>query len=179
VFHCQDARGKAVLGIAGQDGQPGLAEDGAGIKVGGDFVDGAARFAVPRGKGAGVGVQAGVFRQERGMDVQHPALVATDEAGGQDAHETGEADYVGPGGVDLAGKVGLESLAVGIGAVVEGGGGDAQSGGFRKPPGGGVVRGDEDGTGGMVPRHVTHQRQHVRATPGNQDGDTLHSKRPR
>ena len=28
----------------------------------------------------------------------------------------------------------------------------------------------------MVARHVAHQRQHVRATPGNQDGDALHSR---
>ena len=179
MFHREHTGGKRFGCVFRQDGHPGLAEDGACVEVGGDFMDGATCFAVFVGESAGVGVQSRILWQKRGVDVEHPALEPLDEARGQDAHEARKAKDVGLCGVDVSGEVRLESLPRRIGAVVDGGGGDAEDGCFRKAPGGGIIGGDKGGAGGMVAHHVADQSQHIRATPGNQDGDALHSRRPR
>jgi hypothetical protein len=60
------------------------------------------------------------------VDVQHPALELLHEAGGQDAHEAGQAQDVGPGGQQRFQQRRLEGRAVAAeGAVVDGDGGNA------------------------------------------------------
>ena len=53
-----------------------------------------------------MGVDAPEERQQRGMDVEHPPRPALDEAGGQHAHEAGEADEL-----DAARRAGPASSA--------------------------------------------------------------------
>src|SRR5438874_12392834 len=55
-----------------------------------------AMLGVTRREHAGVGVQAAVRRQERGVNVEHPAEVVIDEPPRQNAHETRERDHVRP-----------------------------------------------------------------------------------
>ena len=98
MFLRQHAGGQSVLGIARQDRHPRLAEDRAGIKLGRHLMHGAARLGVARRQRAGMGVQAGILRQKRGVDVQHPALQSgATKSGRQDAHEAGKAEDVGLG----------------------------------------------------------------------------------
>ena len=41
-----------------------------------------------------------------------------------------------------------------------------------------VIGSNQHRTRRVIPGHRVHQRHHIRATPGNQDGDALHSRRP-
>ena len=59
------------------------------------------------------------------MDVDQPAAVAVDEIGGEHAHEAGEHHQIGVRGVDGLRQRGVESRAVGIGAMIDDGGRDA------------------------------------------------------
>lgn len=179
VLGGQDAGGKAVFGVAGQDGHAGLAKEGACVKVSGDFVDSAARLGIARRKGAGVGVEARVFRQKRGVDVQHPPFESLDEAGAQDAHETRKAKDIRPGGIYAFGKQRLKPRTVfAERAVIDRRNRNAQRCRFRQPFGRWIVRADKDGLGVTAFGHIPKKCQHVGATPGNQDGDALHSRRP-
>jgi hypothetical protein len=60
----QHPGGQRVGGVAGQHRHAGLAQDRAGIQVGGHLMHGAAGLGVARLQRALVGVQAGVFRQQ-------------------------------------------------------------------------------------------------------------------
>lgn len=180
VLDRKDACGKGRFIVTRQHGNPGLTEDGTGIQLGGDLVDRAAGLGIARGKGAGVGVKARISRQQRGVDVKHLPFMALNEAVGEDSHEAGKAEDVRPGSVDMAGKRGLEGFAIlAEGAMIDGGSRDTKGRGFGKTPGSGIVRGDKDRLRGVVMAHVADQRQHVRATPGDQDGDAFQESVPR
>ena len=85
-------------------------------------MDRATGFGIARRQGALVGVQAGVFRQQRRVDVQHPALVARHKRRCQDAHEPGLGDDVRRCRIQMTGQFRLERRAVAAkGAVIHGG----------------------------------------------------------
>ena len=139
----------------------------------------AAGFGITRLQRPLMAVQAGVFRQKRGVNVEHTALVAAHEAGGQDAHETGSGDDIGLGGVKLAGQFRLKPGTIRAEpAMIDAGGWNAQAGGFGQPRRVGLVGEHQNRAGRMVAGHRRHQRHHVRPTPRKEDGHPLHSKRP-
>jgi hypothetical protein len=179
VFLDQDTVGKGGGGVAGQDCDTDLSEDVACIKIGGHLVHRAACFGIARIKGALMRVKAGVFRQQRRVDIQNPALKPADECGGQNAHEACKAQDVGSGVEERFQQSGLERRTVGISTVGDGGGGDPEGRRTGQARGLRVVRGNKDRTGGMVAGHRADKFKHVGATPGNQDGHAPHRRRPR
>ncbi len=178
MFGGQNAGGKAGLIVAFQDRHPRLTKDRACIQIGGHRMDGAPRLGVARLQGAGVGVKAGVFRQKRGVDVQHPSLEHPDKAGGQDAHETGKAEDIGLNRLDLMPECRLERRAVGKAAMIDRCDRQAKVGGLDQTQGAGIVRGHQHRPRGVIADHVTDEGEHVRPTTGDQDGDALHNRRP-
>ena len=179
VFLHQHTGGQRRLIIAWQDRDNRLTQDRTGVEVRRHLMHGATGLPVTCGKGAGMGVQARIVRQERGVDVQHPALVPRDEPRRQDPHEPGKAQDVGPCGVDVAGQFRLEGRAVlAEGAVIDGGDRHAQRRRHFQTAGRGIVRQDQHRPRRMVPGHRPDQGKHVRATPGNQDGNALHRTLP-
>ncbi len=94
---------------------------GPASSAGGDLMHGAAGLGIARRQRAGMGVQAGILRQKRGVDVQHPAPEAVDEAGGQHAHEAGKAEDIGSRGKDRLQQVRPRNAARSLaeGAVVD------------------------------------------------------------
>ena len=60
-----------------------------------------------------MGVEAGKGGQQGGVDVEQAVVPTVDEAGGQDAHEAGEADEVDRRASSAAVSACLESGAVG------------------------------------------------------------------
>lgn len=62
------------------------------------------------GQHPGVGVEAFVGGQQRGVDVEQPASKGLAEWGGENAHEAGEHDEVGRMGLDGLGQCVIESL---------------------------------------------------------------------
>ena len=88
----QHALGQRGRGVVGLDRDPRLTQNRAVVDAFGDQMDRAARFGVAGGEGAGVGVEARIFRQQAGMDVQHPPGPVSDEKGRQQAHVAGQGD---------------------------------------------------------------------------------------
>ncbi len=176
----QNAGGKAFGRVMRQNRHPRLPQNRAGIQFGRHLMHGAAGFRIARVDGALMGVQAGIFRQKRRVDVQHPAFEAADEGGRQDAHEARKAENVGLGCHQGLQQRGLKPRAVAAeGPVIDGSHRHAQCSRSFQPLGRRIVRQNQHRPGRMIARHVAHQRQHVRATPGNQDGDTFHKSCPR
>ena len=92
VLGDQYAGGEGVGRVSGQDRHRGLPQNWPLIEIGGDEVNGAAAMAVARLQRAVVGVEAGVFGQQRRVDVQHPSLPAAHEPGREDAHIARQRD---------------------------------------------------------------------------------------
>jgi hypothetical protein len=59
----------------------------------------------------------GIRRQQRRMDVEHPAFVARDDLGSKNAHETGENDEVGLGRSERVPQRCIERVPLGISGV--------------------------------------------------------------
>lgn len=92
VFEWTQARGQCLWGVAGIDRQCGLGDHCAGIQFRDDEMHTASVLMVASIQCAGMGVQPFVFRKQRGVDVQQPAVKSVDEGSVEDAHVTG-ADY--------------------------------------------------------------------------------------
>ena len=80
-----------------------------------------------------MGIQPRKRGQQRGMDVEQPALVAPHEARGEYAHEAGQHHQAGAKAIDRLRQRRIEGLARGVVAVRNDGGGDAAAGGVREP----------------------------------------------
>jgi len=92
MFHFEDSCRQRVGGIAGQDRHFALQHHGAGIEfLVHEMNSGAAdgRMVV---QGLLLRVKAGVFRQQRRMDVEDSLWKRVDEHRAQQAHEAGQAD---------------------------------------------------------------------------------------
>lgn len=88
-----------------------LDDDGAAIQVLRHPVDARAMLGIAGFERAAVGVQAGEAGQQRGVNVEHAALVAGDERCGEYAHETGEDYEIGRKPLDGLRQRGVERLA--------------------------------------------------------------------
>ena len=79
VFLGEDARRQGVRGVAREDRHAGLEDGRAVVEGGNDPVDGAAAFGIAGIERLLLGVEALVTRQQRGVDVEHPASPALGE----------------------------------------------------------------------------------------------------
>ena len=94
VFGLQNPRGKNVRRIVRHNRHPRLSQERSLIKRCSDFMHSAARFNVASFERAGMGVQTGILRKKRGMNVQHPTSPTLDETGRQDPHEPGKTNDI-------------------------------------------------------------------------------------
>src|SRR5690606_4500467 len=84
----------------------GLQNGRTTVELLGDEVHRGPMFLVARRQRPLMGMQAGVFGQQRGVDIQQPTLVVLDEAGAEDAHESSQDHQVRGKGIDQ-GRQGL------------------------------------------------------------------------
>ena len=89
-----DPRGQTLLGIPIADPDTRLFEDPAGIDSDIDEVHGAAGLSFPFREGPPDGVESGILRQERGMNVEDASGKGTQKRIAEDAHESGTGDEV-------------------------------------------------------------------------------------
>lgn len=165
--------------IARQNGHPRLTKNRAGIKFRRYLMHRAARLRIPGIERPLMRMQARIFRQKRRVNVQHPAFETAHEIGGQNAHEARKTQDIRLGGKDGLQQLGLECSAVAAkGTMIDGCGRHAQRRSLGQSLGSRIVGGDEHRDGKPFGLHRFDQPQHVGATPGNQDGDPCHSRRP-
>ena len=118
-----------------------------------------------------VGVEALIFGEEAGVDVEHPVFPARDEFGREQAHVTGEGDILDASCPQLR-VDDLVELGAFHALVALGEGRDAFGLGEDEACGVRVVGGDEDdliGAGRML--GGVKQRRHVGPTPGYENAD--------
>ena len=145
------------------------------IDVVGDEMHRAAVNSDPVGKRAGVRVEAGIRRQKRGMDVDHPPCVSIDECFRQNAHETGKDDQVRRMYVDGCRERIFERIAVGIRSMVDRHRRYGAIGGDRQARRVGPVADDgHDLAGDLAVANRVEYRGHVRAAAGDQDDQPFH-----
>ena len=146
VFLDLDAGVEGGGGVGGKEGDAGLGDDGAGVHAVVDEVDGAAALGGTVGDGLFPGVEAGVGGEEGGGDVEDAPGEGVEEGAFDEAHETGEADDFGPGGLEGGGGflLGRGGEFLGEAAAVDEGGGEVGVPGALKDEGVRVVGEDED-----------------------------------
>jgi len=138
MFLFQDALGKGVLVVGIEDGNDGLQDDGAGIEIFVDEVDGASGELDAVVEGLLLRFEAGEGRQERRVNIEDALGKGGYEEGGEKAHVAGEADEINFVFVEYGGD-----LAV-VGFAFEAFGGDGARGNVA---GGGAF---EAGGAGLV-----------------------------
>ena len=119
------------------------------------------------------GIEAGKRRQQRGMNVEHPAIPALHEFGGEQPHEPAEADQVDPVLVQRRLQNRLERRTILAERLAFDGDGSGRrlpwlSQDRRRRPG--WKSRPRSRPGNLQPCSLD-QRGHVRSAPGNQDGD--------
>src|SRR5437899_3730648 len=90
MFLFQDALGKGVLVVGVEDGDGGLQNDGAGVEIFVDEVDGAAGEFYAVVEGLFLRFQAGERGEERGMDIEDALGKGGNEKRREEAHVAGE-----------------------------------------------------------------------------------------
>src|SRR5208337_4521869 len=138
----EDAVGKGVLVVGVEDGDDGLEDDGAGIEIFVDEVDGAAGEFYAVVEGLFLRFEAWERGEERGMDVEDALGKGGYEEGGEEAHVAGQADEI-----DFVFMKDGGDLAV-VGFALEAFGGDGAGVGALEALGGGLVA-DDDGNFGV------------------------------
>src|SRR5882724_8470709 len=143
MFLFQDAFGKGVLVVGVEDRDGGLQDDGAGVEVFVDEVDGAAGELHAVVEGLLLRFEARERGEERGMNIQDALGKGGDEEWEEEAHVACEADEIdlvfAEDGGDLA-VVGFALEAFGG----DGAGGNVAGGGAFEAGGAGLVA-DDDG----------------------------------
>ena len=87
-----DAGVEGFGGVAGQDRHGSLGDDGPTIHSVIDEMDGATTLGCPVFDCLCPGVEAGIAREERGMDIDDSACEGIQQGSSQEAHESGQAD---------------------------------------------------------------------------------------
>src|SRR5205807_6084068 len=131
-----------------------------------------AMLGVTRREHSGVGVQAAVRRQERGVNVEHPAEVVIDEPPRQNAQETRERDHIRLMLLQRRRQRALEGAIASALELQHRGGLDTQRGGAGETGRVGAV-GDHhrDPRGDAAREARARDGDHVRAAAGNEDGE--------
>src|SRR5215475_9286641 len=173
VLDGKNSRRQYVGGVVITHGHRALHYDGAGVGLGNHEMHGRAGNLHARLQRLAMRVEARERRQQRGMDVEHPAIPALHELGREQPHEaaqTNQLDAMLPElllqhrlerAAVLAERLALDDLgrdAAGFGAL--------EAGGLR-------TVGNHHGDFGWIVLGSCgfDQRGHVRSAPGDQDGD--------
>ena len=94
VFLVQNFGGERVLGVVIRDGNDGLEDNGAGVEIFVDEMDGAAGEFDAIFESLALGFEAGKGREQGGVNVEDAVGEGGDEIGGEKAHVAREADEV-------------------------------------------------------------------------------------
>ena len=94
VLLFEHAGRKSVRCVTGENRDFGPQDGGTGIEIGSHEMHGAAVDLRAVGQCPLMSVEALIGGEQRGMDVEHPALPALDEGRCQNAHEAGAGDDV-------------------------------------------------------------------------------------
>src|SRR5260370_28853834 len=94
MFLFQDALGKGVLVVGIEDGDDGLQDDGAGVEIFVDKVDGASGELDAVVEGLLLRFEAGEGRQERRVNIEDALGKSGYEEGGEKTHVAGEANEI-------------------------------------------------------------------------------------
>ena len=106
------------------------------------------------------------------MHVDDPSRMAPHEIGTEHAHEAGEHDQIGLGGLDRSGKRVVERVARALRQVIDDGGRDPGVARQRKPARVGSIADDvRHRAGDVACARMVDQSGQVRAAAGDQDGD--------
>src|SRR5258708_36268333 len=139
MFLFQDALGKGVLVVGIEDGDDGLQDDGAGVEIFVDKVDGASGELDAVIEGLLLRFEAGEGRQERRVNIDDALGKGGYEEGGEKAHVAGEADEIDFVFVEYGGDL------AGVGFAFKAFGGDGARGNVA---GGGALEAGGTGLGG-------------------------------
>lgn len=171
VFFVQNPRCQCLLGVVAQHRHGGLDDDGAMIEIGRDEMHRAAVDFHAVMQRARMGVESAICGQQRGVDVDEPAVIMQHKICREDAHETGQYHEVGLVSVDRLCQGGIEAGAIRIFAMRHDGGLDAMCLCGLQASG---IRAVADYRRDVAGQFRVQQRLHVAAAPGNQDDDFLH-----
>ena len=94
VLFFQDASRETFGSIGLQDRHGSLENDGAGVELGVDEVDGRAGHFHAVLESLALGVEPGKRRQQRGVDIENPVGKGLDEVGAEKSHEPCQADEI-------------------------------------------------------------------------------------
>src|SRR5579863_1109182 len=122
VFFLQNSGGQRVFGVVVCDGNDGLQDDGSGVEIFVDKMDGAAGEFDAIFEGLALRLEAGERREERRVNVEDATGEGGDEIRGEKAHVAGEADEI-----DFMLVEDGDDLAV-VGFALKAFGGDGASG---------------------------------------------------
>src|SRR5260370_16904272 len=93
-FSCQNAFGKRILSVLVKDGKSGLQNNGAGVEIFVDEMDGAAGEFYAIFESLALRFQSGERREQRRMDIEDAIWKLCDKKRRQQAHVSGEADEI-------------------------------------------------------------------------------------
>ena len=96
VFDLEDALGQRLGRVVIADRDRALHQDRTGVGFRNDEMHRRARDLDAGAQRLRLGFEAGKRRQQRGMNVEHPAVPALHEFGGEQAHEPAEANQLDP-----------------------------------------------------------------------------------
>ena len=108
----QDPGGQATGIVIGRHRHPRLQDGRPPVQFRRDEMHRRAMLSFPRRQGPLVGVEATVFWQQGGVDIEHSARVVGHEAGGQDAHEASQHDQAGVKAIDQVHQGGVVGLPI-------------------------------------------------------------------
>lgn len=171
MFLLQNPRGKAVRGIARLNGHFGTPQHLATVKGRSHQMHRAASLFITCSEGAGVGIEAFVFGQKRGVDIEHLALPFGDKLRAEHPHEPSQTDDIRGMREEVPVQRILKFGAAAVSTMINHESGNAPRGGFGQPASLGIVGPDHNSARRVIASHRVNQPLHIRAAARNQDGD--------
>ncbi len=113
MFQGLHSFGQGFGALSSLDREDGLGDDGSGIQIGRDEMDGGAVPAYASLQGALVGMQTGEGGQERWVNIDHSTKIAFHEGGSQLAEKSREDDPLGATVIDGCSKRIVKFFAMG------------------------------------------------------------------
>ena len=171
--------GQRLGRVSFEDRHTGLAQNWPVIKGGGHLMHAAPMLGIARLKGARMGVQPFVFRQKRGVDIDHPTRPLVDKPTRQNPHKACKADHVGRKGFERLRNRGLKRHSVpSKGAMIHC---DCRHTVLLRPRQSRCIRtiGQDDTRHALMPcpRHIIQQRHHVGAATRDEHRNPHHQTR--
>jgi hypothetical protein len=175
----QDALGKGVFVVGVEDRDGGLQDDGTGVEIFVDEVDGAAGEFYAVFESLALRFESWKRRKERWVDIENAIGERGDEVGREQAHVSGEADEIDFGFVERGDDLAVEGFALEAFGGDDAGGQAAFFGAFDA--GGAFAIAEDNGDFGVGDAggvDAVGKRDKVGATTAQEDADaTVHERK--